>query len=302
MEAGSGHKADDMRRHQGITGLATVLAAVAALAWGQAQPPADANAKPKKPDNLDYWLTRAKPTSTQSASRPSILDDPNSTADVLGTGGNFRRDDVVPGVVEMSNGQRIAGWMYTTRDRAWELGIGEPPNYICRRVPFAAALSIQAIIFEANTQPVWRWKEMGQPEKVFTGEAYPQRRMGWRIKLADGSTLEGKIKGQPLWVETPDGNKVGPMILQETTKGAIGQTLEEFIYVKQVIVSRRLMDQVAGTGPKAPASRPASGKRGHSDFSGISAISGRCRLEEPECSPLLPDRVEKSECPLFLPG
>jgi hypothetical protein len=89
----------------------------------------------------------------------------------------------------------------------------------------------------------WRWKAMGEPEKVYTGKSYPFRRLRWRFRLADGSEITGAVKGQPLWIETSD-TIHGPYLLQERARGKDGQSLAALVYVRKVVISRRMMKSV----------------------------------------------------------
>ena len=85
---------------------------------------------------------------------------------------------------------------------------------------------------------------------------YPTRRLQWRFHLIDGSSVTGAVKGQPIWVEL-DGRKAGPFVLHERSKGKDGQSLQGLMYVKRIIISRRLMDEVAKAGRRKVPTQPA---------------------------------------------
>ena len=102
----------------------------------------------------------------------------------------------------------------------------------------------------------WRWKAMGEPERVYTGKRYPTRRLKWRMRLIDGSEIVGEIKGQPVSVRRL-GRRFGPFVLNERSKGADGQSLDDLLYVKKIIVSRKLMDRVISDERKRAASQPS---------------------------------------------
>lgn len=157
----------------------------------------------------------------------------------------FHRDDALPGVVELSNGRRIAGGVYTTRDRPWKVWVRAEKRW--RRIPPAAVLSISANVVQEEMKLRWRWKGMGEPEKVYTGKSYPFRRFLWRFRLADGSEIIGEVKGQPVWIETPDNipeKNFGPFLLQERQKGNDGQSLRDLVYIRKIVISRRSMENV----------------------------------------------------------
>ena len=200
--------------------------------------------------NLDYWLGRATVPATQTA-----------PAEIGGTGPfaqtrPFARTDALPGALELSDGTVLAGGLYTTRGKAWSVYDQKTKRW--RRVPFAAVLSITAVVVEEKLEPRWRWKAMGVPERVYTGETYPTRRYVWRFVLPDGSEITGAVKGQPLWIALGD-KRSGPFVLHERERGKVGQKLRDLIYIRKIVVSRRLMRQVLAAGESVrAASRPAA--------------------------------------------
>jgi hypothetical protein len=144
-------------------------------------------------------------------------------------------------VIELSDGNQLAGGLYTTVEKPWIVWCEATRSW--RRVDFLTLLSIEAVVEEQRMELSWRPKGMGEPEKVYTGGKYPMRRMHWRFKLIDGSVVEGSTKGQPVFVELT-GKVSGPFILGERMKGEDGQTLEDLVYVRKIVVSRRMMDLV----------------------------------------------------------
>jgi hypothetical protein len=184
--------------------------------------------------NLDYWLDQAEPVETRPAAPESSADEPAPSP--------LRQRQVspgaLPGVLERSDGKRIPGHIYTTVRRPLQVYDAEHERW--RQIPLAAILSIEAVVVDAQMENRWRWKAMGVPERVYTGELYPTRRYQWRVTLADGSQLTGAVKGQPIWIES-GGVKSGPFVLHERDKGPIGSTLDELLYVKKIVISRREM-------------------------------------------------------------
>lgn len=181
-------------------------------------------------DALEAWLGSAR---SQPASRPAGGLDEGRNPFV---GRSHRPADALPGQVELSDGRRINGWITTTPGKPWLLWIEEAKRY--RRIPPAAVLSIAAVVTEEKQLPRWRWKAMGEPEKVYTGKLYPFRRLLWRFRLADGRTVTGSVKGQPLWIEA-GGETHGPMLLHERQSGSDGQSLAELVYLRRVVITRR---------------------------------------------------------------
>jgi len=193
--------------------------------------------QPAKPaSNLDYWLKRATEVKDGDASK----EEPKASNPFTKTDG-FHRPDALPGVLEFSDGTQVPGWHYTTREKDWEVYIAKEKRW--RLVPFINVLSISAVVVEERLEQRWRWKEMGAPERIYTGKQYPFRRFEWKLRLIDGSTMQGAIKGQPLWVEHSR-TKHGPYVFNERQKGEDDQKLKDLIYMKKVIISRKMMDKV----------------------------------------------------------
>ncbi len=204
-----------------------------ALAAGVSSQPDKPASKPAS--NLDYWLNRARTTTaSQPASRPS-------SANPFGKSDRFSRSDALPGVVVLSDGKILAGGIFTTRDKNWEVWVASQKRW--RHIPPIMVLSIRAVVVEEGMEKEWRWKEMGRNERVYTGRAQPVRRLAWRFHLIDDSYVTGEVKGQPLWIET-DGKRQGPFVLHERTKGKFGQTLKDLVYLKYIVISRRAMEEV----------------------------------------------------------
>lgn len=202
--------------------------------------------------DMDDWL--AEPPPARAPTPPPSTQPAESPLD---TRENFRRPDAVPGVLVLSDGRMLPGHLYTTRGAAWNVYVEE--QKLWRRVPFEALLSISAVVTEEKMEQKWRWKSMGTPERVYTGESYPTRRMLWRFRLADGSEIVGAVKGQPVSVALGQ-TVAGPFVLHERQAGPPGQTLDQLLYVRKVIVSARALREVLAqapqTQPTASAPRP----------------------------------------------
>jgi len=220
-----------------LVAAGTALAAAAAVGWAGGRGPATKPAAPA--DNLEYWLGRAMPAASQPAGADA--NDSGGESPFPAPGREFRRDDALPGVIELSDGRQLPGGLYTTRERPWIVWQDKTQSW--RHIPFINVLSITAVVEEERTELEWRWKAMGEPEKVYTGRSYPMRRLHWRFRLLDGSVVEGSTKGQPVWVEFR-GRSAGPFVLHERMKGALDTKLADLIYIRKIVVSRRMMDAV----------------------------------------------------------
>lgn len=193
----------------------------------------------KPAGNMGLWLGETAGANSQPAMRQTTRR--GRGVNPFGTDGASRAE-AVPGVVELSDGRRLAGQLSTTVEKPWLVWVAAEKRW--RRVPLIALLGLRAVVVDEKMELAWRWKAMGEPERVYTGRKYPTRRYGWRFHLIDDSYITGSVKGQPLWVRTADGRRAGPFVLHERAKGGSGQTLKDLLYVKRVIVSRKMMELV----------------------------------------------------------
>ncbi len=207
----------------------TTLAVVLAAAGGPGE-------KPRR-DPLDELLDRV-PVTTAPATRRARTRPKNPFAGAMAD--NFSRTDALPAAAVLSDGKLLAGGLYTTRRKDLEIWLADQRRW--RHVPLICVRGIHAVVVSESMDPEWRWKEMGSDEKVYTGRKRPVRRLEWRLNLIDGSSLQGEIKGQPLWIER--GRRRTLWVLHARTKGEYGQTLAELVYPRQFVISRREMDRV----------------------------------------------------------
>jgi hypothetical protein len=203
--------------------------------------------------DLDYWLRRARPA---DANDPKVNVDP----DRAGPGEGLRspRPDALGGAVVLSDGNVLAGSVYGTPESPWRVYVEARRRW--RRVPHLAISHIEAVVVYEKMELEWRWKAMGEPERVYTGRSFPVRRFLWRFVLIDGTSITGAVKGQPLWVRGEDGATIGPMVLGERTKGKAGQSLDDLVYVRKVILSERAMRAARRRGDSSTSARPSSGE------------------------------------------
>jgi len=214
--------------------------------------PGRAPAKKPPANNLEFWLGRAKPAASQPAKKGPEEVNPFRKK------GRPARPDALPGVIEISDGTILPGYLYTTREKPLVVWVEQERRF--RRIPFILVLSITAVVVEEEMVQESRWKGMGEPERVYTGREYPTRRFFWRFHLIDGTYITGAVKGQPIWGSL-GGKKFGPLVLHERSKGPMGQKLSDLTYMKRIIVSRRMMKKVLiATGKDAAEAPAAAGK------------------------------------------
>jgi hypothetical protein len=89
----------------------------------------------------------------------------------------------------------------------------------------------------------WRFKEAGNDEKLYTGRTYVDRKLRTTVTLADGKTrIAGQVKGTVLYVETREGEK-RKFFLYHDQSGAVGQTAEQVVYIKSVVLEAPLAEE-----------------------------------------------------------
>ncbi len=197
---------------------------------------AEDDEKNSEQSDVDYWLKKA-----QTAPASPETEIKTKATNPFTAPSEFSRDDAICGVVELSDDTQLPGGVFTTRDKPWIVWVAAEKRW--RLIPPGAVLSIEAVIVEEKMLLKWRWKATGEPEKVYTGEKYPFRRFEWKFHLADDSEIQGVIKGQPLWVQSGDKTH-GPFVLGERTKGVMGESLEKLVYVRKIVLSRKMMEMV----------------------------------------------------------
>ncbi len=144
------------------------------------------------------------------------------------------RRDAVPGYIELSDGRKIPGKIYTTRARRLEIFNLERER--TEHVPVPAVKEIEAVVEWARIERQWRFKEPGNPEKVYSGRTYPARMLAWRLTLRNDHVITGHILGQPLYV-TREG-ETERWVLHKRQKGPIGTELDELLYIRRVVFGK----------------------------------------------------------------
>lgn len=173
--------------------------------------------------------------------------------------GPLLRKEAVPGYVELSTGMKLPGKIYTTRDRL--LKIFNLNRQVYDYVPVPALTEIEVVVEWERVDKEWRFKEPGNPEKIYTGRSYPVRMLLWRLTLRNGHQITGHIAGQPIYVE--NGGQVDRFILHKRDKGLPGTDLKDLVYVHHVVFGEDAYNRaVAEVREKASAEgRGAAGKK-----------------------------------------
>lgn len=160
------------------------------------------------------------------------------------------RKDAVRGYIELSTGAKLPGRIYTTR--AKRLKIYNIEHKVYEYVPVPACKRMEVIVEWERDDKEWRFKEAGNPEKVYTGRSYPVRSLAWRLTLRNDHEVVGHILGQPLYVR--EDGKAERYILHQRDKGPMGGSLADVAYIRRVVLGQEAYDEaVAELKAKADA-------------------------------------------------
>lgn len=229
----------------GLTLCAGLAVAVDAPPAAPANPPADPAPKTEP----------AKPAGASATQPPA--ESPATPPSPFGGSQVAQRPDAISGVIELSDGARVPGDIFTTRGQDIVILDAERKTDPWRRIPPASILSIETKVEWQRMDDEWRFKTAGSPEKVYTGKSYPNRSYSYVVTLRDETRITGAIHGIPLYVR-PTGGEPKLFVLHERHKGQVGTELKDLVYVKAVRFSDELRRQVeAELAAKAEADAKA---------------------------------------------
>jgi hypothetical protein len=162
-----------------------------------------------------------------------------------------RREDAVPGYVELSDGSIHAGQIYLTRDK--RLKISDDKLQRQREVSLSAVKQIECKIEKEWLEKEWKFKELTQDEKMYTGRSYPTREYVHTIRLNDGRTISGGLSAIVYVQPTEDNTtksatssgdrKAEQFLLNKRNKGEIGEDLPSLVYVKSIKLGKEAFEE-----------------------------------------------------------
>lgn len=139
------------------------------------------------------------------------------------------RADAVAGTVELSDGTKVSGKIYLTRDK--KLAIYDPKEKKRYETTLAELEKIESRVMKEWMEKEWRWKENANDEKVYTGKEYPVREYEVALTFKGGKVIVGECTAL-LYVRLANSER--RFILHKRQKGEVGQKMEEMVYVKTV--------------------------------------------------------------------
>ena len=147
------------------------------------------------------------------------------------------------GTLYLSDGKTHRGRVYTTPGKRLRIYRREKGEYL--EFPIRAIARIEVEVEEERMEPEWRWKEAASDEKVYTGKAYPMRKLLTSITLADGETYKGDVSA-PIYVLEEGAKKASRYLLHRRQKGEIDQTLKDLVYISRIDLGK--VEKVKGEG------------------------------------------------------
>jgi hypothetical protein len=214
-----------------LTGLAVAILALAASLF--------AGTPAEKPSATDITIIDDEPA-------PPATNPFADSTDVAG------RKDAVPGCAELSDGRKLPGRIYTTRGKY--LKIYNLDRQVYEYVPVPAIRQIEVTVQWERMDKEWRFKEAGNPDKIYTGREYPVRMLAWTLTLRNDHKITGHILGQPLYVS--EGGRAERFILHQRDKGEMGQTLKDLVYMKRVNLGPEAYEQATKELKTNPSPKP----------------------------------------------
>ena len=174
------------------------------------------------------WLLNQSATapSTNATTHPSTK--PTSPLDRIVSDPASRS-----GKITLSDGSVHTGRVTTTQDKPLRFYDTAIKEY--RDVPLTMISKLEAKVLWERDEPEWHFKESGSDIKEFTGKTYPARELEYDVKLINGQTFTGGVVA-PLYVESK--GKQRQHVLYKRTKGAVGKTLSELVYVAKVELTK----------------------------------------------------------------
>ena len=170
-----------------------------------------------------------------------------------------KRDDAVPGFVEMSNGRVHPGQVMLTRDA--RLKVFDEQQKKHREIPLKAIKRIDCTVQKEWVEEEWRFKENASDEKYFTGRTYPSREYTHKITLQNGQKIEGTLSGI-VYVRADPAAEPERYLLHKRDKGDPGTDLKSLVYVRSIQLGAKALEEGKrkAAGPASQKASAASGK------------------------------------------
>ncbi len=173
------------------------------------------------------------------------------TINPFGQRADEQLEEARPGYMELSDGEIIYGMIYLTRDH--RLKIYDPTLKRQREIPLTPVKEIEMKVEKEWNQKEWRFKELANDEKYFTGRTYPVREYVCTLTLKDDRKITGPLSGL-VYIKQGDPDaqaedvcrrEIEPrrFLLNKRQKGEIGAELESLVYVKRIKLGEGMIEE-----------------------------------------------------------
>lgn len=139
-------------------------------------------------------------------------------------------------VVSWSDGSEMVGTVFmrgTTHIRLFNL---QRMDYVQVAISDMARIDIE--IEKASMQKVWRFKEEGSPEKIYSGETYPLHEYLTRVTLRNGVEIETHLVAM-MNIKIGKKEEKVPLVIKQA--GGVTDNFEDLVYIKSIVFfDRRL--------------------------------------------------------------
>jgi hypothetical protein len=166
-----------------------------------------------------------------------------------------RREELVPGYVELSSGGIRPGLLSLTRETRLKIFDEERKQH--REIPLKAIRRIDCTVLREWVEKEWRFRANASDEKVFTGRTYPAREYTHQITLQNGQTIRGPLSGI-VYVRANATSEPERYLLHQRDKGEPGTDLGSLVYVRSI----RLGEPALAEGKRKAAARGTARSRG----------------------------------------
>jgi hypothetical protein len=187
--------------------------------------------------------------------------------------GIVQREDAIPGYIELSNGAVYYGRLYITRDK--RLQVNDEKLARQRMIPLEAVKQIDCKVVREWVEREWRFKEMANDEKVYTGRSYPSREYEHTLTLKDDRKVVGSVSGIFYLLPGDYAAKPGTPVpevqperftLHKRDKGQMGDNLSSLLWVKTIKLGEEAFKEgkqlyLARQGKEKPSATAKSGRK-----------------------------------------
>jgi hypothetical protein len=166
----------------------------------------------------------------------------------------------VRGTIQDSKGHKVSGHVFMTGGKP--LRLRNAKGHL-EDIPLRRLRRLVVNVTDVRIEKEWRFKGEGDPTKVTTGRTYPRLDFSLTVTPLDGKPKTYRIpRGQPIYVLPLDGARGKPparqrFILRPYLKGKIGQTPEDLVYPKDILLGTiEHTEDLPGDAPPTGPSRP----------------------------------------------